>query len=71
MKVEFISLRKNYELYKEEYDEAVSRAINSGWYILGKELEAFESEYAEYIGVKHCVGVNSGTDALILSHQHI
>lgn len=65
--VEFVSLKRNYELYKKEYDEAVSRAINSGWYILGKELKAFEEEVAEYMGVKHCIGVNSGTDALILA----
>ncbi|MCR5279194.1 MAG: DegT/DnrJ/EryC1/StrS family aminotransferase [Lachnospiraceae bacterium] len=67
MNVDFVSLKRNYELYKAEYDEAVKRAVESGWYILGKELESFEAEFAAYLGVKHCIGVNSGTDALILS----
>lgn len=64
--VEYTSLLKNYELYKEEYEEAALRALRSGWYILGPELEAFEKRFAKYLGVKHCVGLNSGTDALIL-----
>ncbi len=67
MKVENVSLRRNYELYKAEYDEAVNRVVQSGWYILGRELEAFEAEFASYLNVKHCIGVNSGTDALILA----
>ena len=67
MNVEFVSLKRNYELYKQEYDEAVARAVNSGWYIMGRELESFEAEFAKYLGVKHCIGVNSGTDALILA----
>lgn len=67
MNVEFVSLKRNYELYKQEYDEAVSRAVQSGWYILGRELEAFEAEFAAHLKVRHCIGVNSGTDALILA----
>lgn len=67
MKVEFTSLKRNYDLYAEEYDEAILRAVRSGWYILGNELESFEKEFAEYLGVKHCIGVASGTDALILA----
>jgi len=41
--------------------------LDSGYYLLGKELEAFESEFAEYAGVKHCIGVGNGLDALVLS----
>lgn len=52
--------------FDPELSEAVSRVVNSGWYILGKEVEAFEKEYSEYIGVKHCLGVGNGLDALSL-----
>ena len=64
--MEFTSLKKNFELYQSEYEEAVLRSVRSGQYILGPELEQFEERFAEYLGVKHCVGMNSGTDALIL-----
>lgn len=64
--IEFTSLADNYKLYKDEYDEVALRVLNSGMYILGQEGEKFEREFAEYLGVKHCIGVNSGTDALIL-----
>ena len=65
--VEYTSLKKNYDLYSAEYEEAALRALRSGWYILGPELERFEESFASYLGVKHCIGVNSGTDALILA----
>ena len=65
--IEYTSLLQNYNLYKEEYEEAALRALRSGWYILGPELESFEEQFASYLGAKHCVGVNSGTDALILA----
>jgi len=67
MKVEYTALKRNYGLYEKEYEEAALRALRSGWYIMGPELEKFEKEFAEKMGVKHCVGVNSGTDALILA----
>jgi len=67
MEVEFISLRRNYELHKQEYDHAVKAVVESGWYILGSSLDSFEKKFAQYLGVKHCIGVNSGTDALILA----
>lgn len=65
--IEYTSLLQNFKLYQTEYEEAALRALRSGWYILGPELEAFERSFADYLGVKHCVGVNSGTDALILA----
>ena len=65
--IEYTSLKGNYELYKDEYEEAALRALRSGWYILGPELDSFEKEFASYMGVKNCVGLNSGTDALILA----
>lgn len=48
-------------------DTAVTRVLDSGFYLLGKEVEAFEREFAEYLGVQHCVGVGNGLDALHLS----
>ncbi len=65
--IEYTSLLQNYNLFKEEYEEAVLKALRSGWYILGPELEKFEKEFASYLGVKYCIGLNSGTDALILA----
>ena len=65
--VEFISLKRQNDLYAGEYEEALLRAARSGWYILGNELEAFEEKFAAYHSVKHGIGVNSGLDALILA----
>ncbi len=64
MAVSFGNLRTHYEAYRAEIDAAVRRALDSGWYVLGRELEAFEREFASYVGVKHCVGVANGTDAI-------
>jgi len=51
----------------EEYEEAALRVLRSGWYIMGPELESFETEFANYVGRSHCIGVNSGLDALTLA----
>lgn len=67
MNVEYVSLKRHYNLYHSEYEQAVLRILRSGWFILGPELEKFETEFANYIGRKYCIGINSGTDALILS----
>jgi len=56
--------RAQYLAHKDEIDAAVLRVLNSGWYILGDEVRAFESEFAQYIGVSHGIGVGSGTEAL-------
>jgi dTDP-4-amino-4,6-dideoxygalactose transaminase len=56
-----------YRAHKPELDAAVTRVLESGWYILGKEVAAFEKEFADYIGVAHAVGVANGTDALALA----
>ena len=60
------SLIRGFEAHQKEYEEKALAVLRSGWYILGRELESFEAEFAAYLGVKHCIGVNSGTDALIL-----
>lgn len=67
MVVNSVILKRVFDLHKKEYEEAALRALNSGWYILGKEMETFEQELAAWAGVKHCVALNSGTDSLILA----
>jgi len=67
MPVNFVDLKAEYIELKAEIDQAYQRVMNSGWFILGPELEKFESEFAEYCGVNHAIGVNSGTDALYLA----
>lgn len=67
MQIPFNTLKPGYEKYRDEYLEAATRVLDSGWYTLGHELEAFEREFAEWLGMKHCVGLNSGLDALILA----
>jgi len=64
--IPFLDLKKLNAQYRDELIEVCIRVIDSGWYILGKEVEQFEKEFAEYCGVKHCIGVANGLDALIL-----
>jgi dTDP-4-amino-4,6-dideoxygalactose transaminase len=59
----------SYRAHKDEIDAAIRRVNESGWYILGPEVEAFEAEFAAYIGVKHCISVANGTDALRIAAQ--
>jgi dTDP-3-amino-3,4,6-trideoxy-alpha-D-glucose transaminase len=66
MNVPFLDLRAAYLELKPEFDAAYARVMDSGWYLLGKELEAFEAEFAAYLGVRHCIGVGNGLDALHL-----
>lgn len=56
-----------YRAHRAEIDEAIARVLESGWYILGREVEAFEEEFARYLGLAGSVGVASGTDALELA----
>jgi dTDP-4-amino-4,6-dideoxygalactose transaminase len=65
--IRFDNFKVQYADIREEIDEAVHRVLESGWFILGRELETFEKEFAEYIGSNYCVGVGCGTDALALS----
>jgi dTDP-4-amino-4,6-dideoxygalactose transaminase len=65
--VKFLDLRAAYLELKEELDQAVARVLDSGWYLLGGELEAFEREYAAHVEADHCVGLANGLEALILS----
>ena len=65
--IPFLNLQDGYRELKSEIDQAVLRVLDSGLYILGDELEAFETEWASYCGASHSVGVANGLDALILS----
>lgn len=67
MKISFLDLREVNSKYQSQLIEAASNVIKSGWYIGGNYLEKFESEFAQYCGVKYCVGVANGLDALILT----
>lgn len=64
--IPFLDLKQTYLELKAELDIAAQRVMNSGWYIHGEELRAFESEFAEYCNVKYCIGVGNGLDALHL-----
>ena len=59
--------KAGYLAHKKAIDEAISRVLESGWYILGREVASFETEFAAYLGTSHALGVASGTDALQLS----
>ncbi len=64
--IKFLDLQKINGQYQKELKEAAGRVIDSGWYLLGKELKTFEHSYAFYCNVKHCLGVANGLDALRL-----
>jgi dTDP-4-amino-4,6-dideoxygalactose transaminase len=66
IKVPFQDFRAAYEELKAELDAAYHRFMESGWYVLGKEVSLFEEEYAAYCEAKHCVGVGNGLEALHL-----
>jgi dTDP-4-amino-4,6-dideoxygalactose transaminase len=65
--IPFLDLKAAYAELKAEIDEATSRVLQSGWYLLGNELEAFESEFAAYTESRHCAGVANGLEGLVLS----
>ncbi|CAD6542114.1 DegT/DnrJ/EryC1/StrS family aminotransferase [Paraburkholderia sabiae] len=64
MKVPFLDVRSAYIELKSEIDEAVSRALDSGWYIFGEEVARFERSFADYTGTRFAIGVGNGLDAL-------
>lgn len=61
------NLLRQFSLHADEYEKKAVEVLRSGWYIMGKELEAFEKEWADYIGTKYCVGLANGLDALKIS----
>jgi len=64
--IPFLDIKRMHAPIRNALDEAYSRVMDSGWYIMGPELDAFESEFAAYCEVKHCVGVGNGLEALRL-----
>ena len=66
MKVPFLDIRESYRELRPELDAAYHRVMDSGWYLLGDELNQFEQEFADYCETKHAVGVGNGFDALAL-----
>lgn len=67
MEIKSNVLDRQYRQYADEYNRAVIKTLESGWYILGEHLEKFEREFAAYTGAARCVGLNSGQDALTLA----
>ncbi|MBX7243929.1 MAG: DegT/DnrJ/EryC1/StrS family aminotransferase [Candidatus Sumerlaeaceae bacterium] len=67
MRVPFGDLKREYLSRRDEYDAAVRRVMESGWFVLGSEGEAFEQEFAAWVGAPYCVACNSGTDAIHLA----
>ena len=67
IKVPFLDLKAAYLELQHELDSAYQRVMNSGWYLLGEELVTFEQEFAQYCGVKYCIGVGNGLEALELT----
>lgn len=66
MKVPFLDLRLINNRHREELHVALDRVLDSGWLVLGNEVEAFEREFASYCGTEHCIGVGNGLEALHL-----
>jgi dTDP-4-amino-4,6-dideoxygalactose transaminase len=64
--IEFLNLKKVNQPYEADITAALQSVLDSGWYILGRETELFEQEFAAYSNVKHCIGVGNGLDALSL-----
>jgi dTDP-4-amino-4,6-dideoxygalactose transaminase len=64
--IPFLDLKQVNQPYEPVIQEAIARVLQSGWYILGREVEAFERQFAAYCGSQHCIGVANGLDALTL-----
>lgn len=67
MQISIIDLAKNHQALAEEVEAVVQEVLRSGWYILGKEVQAFEEAFADYHAVKHAIAVANGTDAIELA----
>jgi len=67
--IKFLDLKKIHSTYKKELEKKASQIIESGQYILGKEVEDFEKNFSKFCGTKYCIGVGSGLDALFLTFK--
>ncbi len=66
MKVPFVNLDIMHREVRTEIMQTIQKVYDGNWYIYGPEVKKFEREYAEYVGVKHCVGSGNGLNALVL-----
>lgn len=64
MQIKFLDLKAVNQPYFPQFMEATQRFLDSGWYVLGNEVQAFENEYAAYCGTDYCIGISNGLDAL-------
>lgn len=64
--VPFLDIKRLHQSIRQPLDAAYRRVVDSGWFVMGPELEAFEAEFAQYCGVTHCIGVGNGLEALRL-----
>jgi dTDP-4-amino-4,6-dideoxygalactose transaminase len=64
--IKFLDLKAINDSFEPGLSTAIKRVLDSGWYLLGNEVKAFEEEYSRFIGTKHCIGVANGLDALRL-----
>lgn len=62
-------LDRGFYQYQDEFEKKAVEVLRSGWYVLGREVENFEIEFADYVGAKHCVGLASGLDALWIAFR--
>ncbi|WP_251207559.1 DegT/DnrJ/EryC1/StrS family aminotransferase [Acetatifactor aquisgranensis] len=69
MKIMPNRLDKGFYLYQEEFEKKALEVLRSGWYVLGKEVQSFEEEFAAYTGSRYCVGLASGLDALWIAFR--
>ena len=69
MKIAANDLKRQHDIFKDEYNKKAVEVLDSGWYILGNEVREFEKEFADYIGSKYCVGCASGLDALQIAFR--
>src|SRR3970040_451798 len=64
--IKFLDLKKINAPYETAFQQKLKVVLDKGWYILGNEVAAFESNFANYCGTKYCIGVGNGFDALVL-----
>ena len=69
MKIMPNRMDRGFYQYQEEFEQKALEVLRSGWYVLGKEVSAFEEEFATYVGAKYCVGLASGLDALWMAFR--
>lgn len=69
MKISPNRLDRGFNKYQEEFEQKALDVLRSGRYVLGKEVQGFEQEFADYVGAKYCVGLASGLDALWIAFR--